>query len=248
MQNDLPLISVIIPVYKVEKYLDRCVESVVSQTYKNLEIILVDDGSPDKCPQMCDDWARKDSRIKVIHKENGGLSSARNAALDIISGDYLTFIDSDDYVRADMLEIMYSRLISDNSDMAVCNYKCFTDNGEEEYWDNTYPVNDDIIDVNEAHRRICFDEYWHYVIACCKLYKSSLFDDLRFPEGKLHEDIFTSHLVIDKCNKVSCVSDALYFYYQNDSSITHNYSVENLDIVDGYFERFNFYYNKKLYS
>ena len=105
MKNEL--ISVIVPVYNVEKYLNKCIQSIVSQTYKNLEIILVDDGSPDNCPKMCDDWAAADSRIKVIHKQNGGLSSARNAALDIAVGDYLFFIDSDDYAEPDMVEFLH---------------------------------------------------------------------------------------------------------------------------------------------
>lgn len=101
-----PLISVIVPIYNVESYLNRCVESIVNQTYQNLEIILVDDGSPDNCPQICDDWARKDSRIKVIHKENGGLSDARNAGMNIATGEYISFIDSDDYVALDFCETM----------------------------------------------------------------------------------------------------------------------------------------------
>lgn len=105
--NSQPKISVIVPVYKVENFLDRCVESIVGQTYENLEIILVDDGSPDNCPSMCDKWAEKDRRIKVIHKENGGVSSARNAALDIVSGDYIGFVDSDDWIDPGMYEFLY---------------------------------------------------------------------------------------------------------------------------------------------
>ena len=247
MQNE-SLISVIIPVYNVEKYLDRCVESVVNQTYKNLEIFLVDDGSPDNCPQMCDDWTKKDARIKVIHKENGGLSSARNVALEILSGDYLTFIDSDDYVRQDMLEIMLDRIFKDNSDMAICNYERFSDNPDDEQWDNTHPLKNEVISREEAHKRICFGEYWHYVLACCKLYKSELFEGFEFPEGRLHEDMFTSHLIIDKCNSVSCVEDALYYYYQNDESISNTFDIRSFDIMDSYLVRFDFYYGKELYS
>lgn len=107
--NSQPKISVIVPVYKVENFLDRCVESIVGQTYENLEIILVDDGSPDNCPAMCDKWAEKDGRIKVIHKENGGVSSARNAALDIVSGDYICFVDSDDWIDPGMYEFLYKK-------------------------------------------------------------------------------------------------------------------------------------------
>ena len=121
------LISVIIPIYNVEKYLDRCIESVVVQTYKNLEIILVDDGSPDNCPTMCDEWAKKDSRIKVIHKENGGQASARNKALDICTGDYISFIDSDDSILPNMYENMLTVMLENNGDISVCGY--MADNG-----------------------------------------------------------------------------------------------------------------------
>ena len=107
------LISVIIPIYKVEQYLDECVESIIKQTYKNLEIILVDDGSPDGCPQMCDEWARKDERIRVVHKKNGGLSSARNAGLDVATGEYVSFVDSDDFIATDALRSLYERFHGD---------------------------------------------------------------------------------------------------------------------------------------
>lgn len=117
--NRSELISIIVPVYKVEKYLDKCVESIVEQTYKNLEIILVDDGSPDNCPAMCDEWAKKDSRIKVIHKKNGGLSSARNAGLDGCTGDYIYFLDSDDYIADNCIEMLFNAIVSDGSDMCI---------------------------------------------------------------------------------------------------------------------------------
>lgn len=119
------MISVIVPVYKVEPYLDRCVRSIVEQTYTDLEIILVDDGSPDNCPAMCDAWAEKDNRIKVIHKQNGGLSDARNAGMDIASGDYLGFVDSDDWIAAEMYQVLYDMLQRDSSDIAPAVYKWF---------------------------------------------------------------------------------------------------------------------------
>ena len=124
------LISVIVPVYKAEKYLDKCVQSIVNQTYKNLEIILVDDGSPDNCPQMCDEWAKKDSRIKVIHKENGGVSSARNAALDICLGEYAAFADSDDFIEENMLESMMKTAEKAKAEVVVCGFT-FEENGQE---------------------------------------------------------------------------------------------------------------------
>ena len=114
------LVSVVVPVYKVERYLDKCIGSIVKQTYTNLEIILVDDGSPDNCPQMCDEWAKKDARIRVIHKENGGLSDARNAALDICTGTYVVFVDSDDYVHPEYVSYLYEMIVQHNADLAVC--------------------------------------------------------------------------------------------------------------------------------
>ena len=126
---DQPLISVIVPIYNVEEYLDRCVESIVNQTYKNLEIILVDDGSPDNCPQMCDNWAEKDSRIKAVHKENGGLSDARNAGMPFATGEIISFIDSDDWIELNMFETMLNRMIEDNSDIVSCGVKWVEEDG-----------------------------------------------------------------------------------------------------------------------
>ena len=125
MEN--PLISVIVPIYNVEEYLNRCVESIVNQTYQKLEIILVDDGSPDNCPRMCDDWAKKDSRIKVIHKENGGLSDARNAGMKITTGEYISFIDSDDYIETCMIEILYEAIKKYDCDIASCRVRIVMD-------------------------------------------------------------------------------------------------------------------------
>ena len=124
------LISVIIPVYKVEKYLDECLASVTGQTYRNLEIILVDDGSPDRCGEICDQWANKDNRIRVIHKQNGGLADARNAGIDVATGDYISFVDSDDYVDEDFLEGLYSALKKFNTKLAICNMTTFDENGK----------------------------------------------------------------------------------------------------------------------
>ncbi|MDY2590818.1 MAG: glycosyltransferase, partial [Agathobacter sp.] len=124
--NDL--ISVIVPVYKVEEYLDECVKSIISQSYSNLEIILVDDGSPDKCPELCDLWTTKDNRIKVVHKCNGGLSSARNAGLDIACGDYISFVDSDDYIAPDMIANLYNCIIENKTDISACKIYSITNN------------------------------------------------------------------------------------------------------------------------
>ena len=128
MEN-LPLISVIVPVYKVEAYLDKCISSIVGQTYRNLEIILVDDGSPDNCGAICDAWAEQDSRIKVIHKENGGLSDARNAGMSAATGELLGFVDSDDHISPEMYQLLYERMIADNSDISACGVEMVFENG-----------------------------------------------------------------------------------------------------------------------
>ncbi len=251
MTNELPLISVIIPAYKVEKYLDRCVNSVVNQTYKNLEIILVDDGSPDNCPSMCDEWTDKDSRIKVIHKENGGLSSARNAALDIMNGEYLTFVDSDDYIDEKMIEILYNRLINDGTDLAHCNRNYVDDFGlSNDYeWANSLEIKDEVLNKDDAIKLLVSGNYWLYIIACSKLYKRFLFDDFRYPLNVHYEDERTTHLIFDKCNSISIVSDKLYNYYKfNSGSITQYISTSQFDVFDSYAERMNYFLEKKLYD
>ena len=166
------MVSVIIPVYKTEQYLDRCIESVVNQTYKNLEIILVDDGSPDNCPKMCDEWAKKDSRIKVIHKKNGGLSDARNVGIDCATGEYLSFIDSDDFISNQMYKKMLNSIENFNADLAVCGIETFYDGQTP---DVMVDKEDEVISNKEAFLRLNNKEYNTYlVIACNKLYKNYL--------------------------------------------------------------------------
>lgn len=189
-------ISVIVPVYKVEPYLSRCLDSIINQTYRNLEIILVDDGSPDHCGEICDEYARQDSRIRVIHKSNGGLSDARNHGIDVATGDYIAFVDSDDYVTTDMYEKMLARLEFDNSDMVVCNYYRFDEGSvPPEYGYINLP--DRVLSKDEA-----FDFYLQiggdYVSAWNKLYKRGIFADLRYPTGKIYEDTFVICEVLNR--------------------------------------------------
>lgn len=244
MENNLPVITVIIPVYKVEQYLERCVESVLKQTYSNLEIILVDDGSPDNCPSICDEYAKKDDRIKVIHKQNGGLSDARNVGIKNATGEYITLLDSDDYIHNEMIQILYDRLNADFSDLALCNYLCFDDNGNDYSYENSLPIQDEVLTATEAQHKLFGDFHWHYVIACAKLYKKELFDNFEYPIGRLHEDLFTTHLIFEKCNKISTIKKPLYYYYQNENSITHVYNIKRLDANDAYAERYQFFVNK----
>ena len=214
-------VSVIIPVYKVENYLDKCVASIVEQTYTNLEIILVDDGSPDRCPQICNEWARKDSRIRVIHKENGGLSDARNAGLAIASGSYICFVDSDDWVSRDYIEIMHTTLIREGADIAAINFLKVDEQGQP------FPrVPDETMAAGMYSGRELLLESFRlnaprtaFVVSWAKLYRKELFDQLRFPKGKLNEDEFVFFPLYLSAKKVACVEDIGYYYLQRSSSI-----------------------------
>lgn len=221
------LISVIVPVYKVEPYLDRCVASIVAQTYKNLEIILVDDGSPDNCPQMCDAWAKKDDRIKVIHKQNGGLSDARNAGMAAATGELMGFVDSDDYISSDMYQLLYENMKTNDSDISAC--------GVEIVWENdtssrmlTMPGNC-VLNAEEAMSAI-IDESRLKQPVWYKLYKTELIRDILFPVGKYHEDVFWSYQVIGRAKRVSAFATPCYFYTQRGGSIMgESYSLKRLD-------------------
>lgn len=240
------LISIIIPVYNVEKYLERCITSVITQTYKNLEIILVDDGSPDKSGKICDEYAKKDNRIKVIHKENGGLSDARNVGIDASDGRYLMFVDSDDYISPDMVEVLYERVCMDKSDMALCDFMYVDENYREMAEENkNSPIKNEIVSRYHALKKLTENGDWYYVAAVKKLYKKKLFDNIRFPKGKLHEDEFTVHYIFDKCNKISCVERPMYFYVQRNFSIMNSaYSVKRLDAAEAYIDRTVFFADK----
>ena len=212
--NDL--ISVIVPVYKVEEWLDECVESIVRQSYKNLEIILVDDGSPDNCPQMCDEWAKKDDRIKVIHKENGGLSSARNAALDIIKGDYISFIDSDDYIHPDMYKTMLEDAKRTGADIVKCGRYIDRDGTIERLTFIKKPR-----EYNREEMLDCF--FYHRDDFCSgvwdKLYKSELFGDLRFPDGLNSEDYYVYAIIYSSAKKLYYNNRPFYYYRKREDSI-----------------------------
>lgn len=226
-----PMISVIVPIYNVEKYLARCVDSIVNQTYKNLEIILVDDGSPDRCPQMCDDYAEKDSRIKVVHKKNGGLSDARNAGMAVATGKYISFIDSDDYVSDDFFECLLDVMNKENSDIAECSVvKFYEDNRFDEFSDDlsvkTYDTQDAmsaLIAENPFHQHV-----WN------KLYKTELVKDIPYAVGKLNEDEFWTYRVFGRANKVARLNKTMYYYFQRNSSIMGvGYNIRRLDALEG---------------
>ena len=239
-------ISVIIPVYKVEEYLDRCVKSVLAQSYADIEVILVDDGSPDGCGALCDGYAGKDPRVRVVHKANGGLSSARNAGLDIAQGDYIAFVDGDDCIAPDMAEKLLAALEKTGADAAVCGVKCVDDEGA--LVRELPPMEAGAFDPEEIYRRMTFDEWaWRYVSACNRLCRRRLFDGLRFEEGKLHEDEFLAHRLYDRCSRVAVLSDELYYYVQRGGSIMNAAaSLGRLDRVQARLERYEFFKAKGL--
>lgn len=228
-------VSIIVPVYKVEPYLDKCVSSIVNQTYTNLEIILVDDGSPDNCSAKCDVWAKKDSRIRVIHKPNGGLSDARNAGMAVATGELMAFVDSDDWIAPDMYEYLYQRLTEDNSDIAAC--------GVQMVWENKTPSRmltrdgNCVLNQEEAMRAI-IEESWLKQPVWYKLYKTALVRDILFPKGKCHEDVFWSYQAVGKAKKVS-ISDYIgYYYLQRGGSIMgEGYSLKRMDAVEAKVQR-----------
>lgn len=235
-------ISVIVPVYKVEGYLRRCVQSILDQTFKELEVILVDDGSPDGCGAICDDFAARDSRVKVIHKENGGLSDARNAGLDAATGEYIGFVDSDDHIEPTMYEALLGALEEAEADLSICNF-AFVD--EENVADGiTPPLTDEVLTRRQALERLGSDgeNYVYFVTAWNRLYRRRLWEGLRFPVGKLHEDEFTAHRIFDRCEKIATVGQVLYRYVQRGGSImSGGASVCSLDGVYALRDRAQFF-------
>lgn len=206
-----PKISIIVPVYKVEKYLDRCIESIVNQTYKSLEIILVDDGSPDNCPKMCDEWAKKDGRIKVIHKENGGVANARNYALKRATGDYIGFVDGDDYIEFDLFETLINNALENECDISICGYQI---NNEGNPSSNVRKTT-----KTDALRQIAAGDY-KYGVLWNKLYKKSVIENLEMPNFVCCEDLVFNYYAFKNSSSVVECDDKLYHYMQNEDSIT----------------------------
>lgn len=225
-----PLISVVVPIYKVEKYLNKCVDSIINQTYKNLEIILVDDGSPDNCGKICDDYAKKDSRIKVVHKENGGLSDARNAGMKIVTGEYVSFIDSDDYVSLDFIETLYDISIKENNDIVECELYRFKE--DDEIRISNTPIEIESFETKEALSMLIQEKQFRQHV-WNKLYKSDIALKVIFEKGKLNEDEFWTYQIFGQAKKVSKINKQMYFYLQRESSIMgNNYNLRRLDALE----------------
>lgn len=240
----MPEISVIVPIYKVEKYIDRCVESILAQSFADFELILVDDGSPDACPQICDEYAKKDSRIKVVHKQNGGLSDARNAGIDVAEGEWLAFIDSDDYVHEDYLKLLYNSAIENGADLAICDFVRVND--DEEVIEDEHGFDGLVTEDKNAMFEYMYSN-WRIRPAWNKLYKKEIFSELRFEFGKIHEDEFAIHHVLYNCHKAVVVSDGLYYYRVRQNSIMTTESPKStLDGLEAIIEQYEFCAEREL--
>lgn len=234
-----PLISIIVPVYKVEAYLKRCVESLLVQTYPNLEIILVDDGSPDGCPGICDSYGKKDQRIRVIHQKNAGLSGARNAGIDIAEGTYLAFVDSDDYVAPDFIQSLYEILRETGCAIGQCRFAYVQGEPLEAEDGRSFRIyrGESLMEqlYGPEEEATCF------VVAWNKLYRRELFDHIRYPAGRIHEDEATTYRLFHEGKKLAFLDRALYGYYtENGGSITAKFSGRRLQWLEAHEERIDF--------
>ena len=226
-----PLISVIIPIYNLEDYIDKCVGSIVRQTYQKLEIILVDDGSTDGSGRICDLWRERDGRIRVVHQPNRGVSAARNAGLDICKGEAIAFVDPDDWIESEMYEKLLSRMNRDNSDIAICSARRVDDAGKT--IGGSF-VHDTVYDAPQALSELIKQRNVKQIVGD-KLYKRAVTEDFRFEEGKAFEDVFWMYQAIGHAGRISLTSDVFFNHYMREGSATHTaFSVKNLDALDGY--------------
>lgn len=239
-----PLVSIIVPIYKVEPYLRRCLDSIVNQTYTNLEIILVDDGSPDGCPQICDEYAAKDKRIVVIHKENGGLSDARNAGLDICKGEYVSFVDSDDWVDKNYIKQMFNVAINNHANIVISDFIKTKSHLIPSYTKQDCLI--EILDSAAALRRIWSKDAIAFVTAWGKLIEKRLFEKIRFPVGKVNEDEYTSYKLYFYASKVARISSHLYYYYQRTDSIMGQINPCPVGVLKARVERVFFFKGKNM--
>lgn len=219
------LISVIVPIYNLENYIDRCIKSIANQTYQNLEIILVDDGSTDGSREVCDKWEKTDKRIKCIHKVNGGLSSARNIGIDAANGDFIAFVDGDDWIDSSMYEILYTAIATTNGEIATCGMY-LSDGKSKKKYRCVSKIQE--YDKKSVIKEILLDHSVD-VSVCNKLYRKKVFESLRFPLGENNEDAAVALESIENVSRFVHVGVPLYYYFQREKSISHTYDMKNLD-------------------
>ena len=238
----MPQITVIVPIYKVEKYIDKCVESILAQSFADFDIVLVDDGSPDNCPQICDTYAQKEDRVFVIHKENGGLSDARNAGIDWAmehsDSEWLAFVDSDDFLHPDYLKTLLNTAQSEDADLVICDF--IRVNDQLEVIEKQHKFYDLILEDKKQLFEILYKN-WRIVPAWNKLYHKEIFNELRFVFGKIHEDNFAIHHVLMNCRKAVLISQGLYYYRIRDNSIMKTETAKSkLDSFEALIEQYEF--------
>ncbi len=237
--NDL--ISIIVPIYNVEKYLKKCLESIINQTYENLEIILVNDGSTDRCGEICEEFTKKDKRIKVIHKENGGLSDARNVGIKNAMGSFIGFVDSDDYIHETMYEMLYHDLKKYDGDIAICEFQDVDENGKglEVFKKSNSTEGVEILNKIDA-LHLLIEGRCIQSAAWNKLYKIELFKNIEFPKGRVIEDRATMYKIFDKVNKIINNKKVCYYYVQRKNSIMHTINCKLImDSIITMNERYN---------
>ena len=241
-------VSIIVPVYQVEKYIRQCVDSILAQTFTDFELILLDDGSKDRSGQICDEYAAMDRRVKVIHKENGGLSDARNRGMDQAAGNYFMFIDSDDYIAPTMLECLYKNILIEDADLAICNFLYLFENDRKK--DFSTSMKSEVLCAKEIfYNRKNERCYGIWTVAWNKLYKKEVFGKLRFRFGKYHEDEFWANDIYQLDIKIVTIPECLYYYRQRDNSIMGKKSAaRNLDIIEALQERIYIYLKKPEYA
>ena len=229
------LISVIVPVYNVDNYLRKCIDSLIVQTLKDIEIILVNDGSTDKSIDICEEYKLKDNRIKVIHKENGGLSDARNKGIDIAKGKYISFVDSDDWINPQMLEKLYILASKYEADIVQGDYiKAY----DEDIIVNNMSENIIKYNAEQILDELYSGNYTKNIVVWNKIYKRELFNDIRFPKGKLHEDEFTTYKILHKANLIIDSNIPIYYYRQREGSIMNSdFNIKRLDLLEALKER-----------
>lgn len=241
-----PKISVIVPVYKVENYLRECIESIQAQTYENLEILLVDDGSPDRCGEICEEYAKKDERILALHKENGGLSDARNYGIARATGKYFIFVDSDDYIKENMIEALYQGVEKYDAQIAVSGFMQVSEDGQpgEIFLDGT---EEKVLSKTETQKRY-FENYacsMIYTVAWNKIYAAELFQKHSYRKGKLHEDEFLTYRLLYAAKKVVYIPEVLNCYRCREQSIMDNFNERRFHLFEAYLEKAEFYKHMK---
>ena len=235
-------LSIIVPIYNVEKYLRECVDSILNQTFTDFELILVDDGSPDGCPQICDAYAEQDNRVRVIHQKNDGLSAARNAGIEAARGNWLSFIDSDDFIAPDFLGKLYTAVKNANADCAICGIQLAKEDGKPLTTPDNMNVQEGVwtgIDILNTMKKRANTPY---LVAWNKIYRRELFQDIRYPVGRLNEDNFIFAELFHTARTVVCIAEPLYYYRQREGSIMRSqYTVRNLDAMWGFVDCYKYF-------